>query len=70
LTTTPADPADAYEWTPRDTEFAEARRALDASPHREAALASARMRLAADGNDRPAFRELILTAAAIINEGP
>lgn len=61
-------PEQRTEWQPADTEFADARRVLDASPRREAALTSARMRLAAEGRDRPEFRELVLTAAAIITD--
>lgn len=60
--------ADPFEWVPRDAEFAEARRALDAHPRRAQALAEARMQLAAEGDPRPPFRTLTIRAAANLAE--
>lgn len=61
---------DAVEWTPRDTEFAEARAALDDHPGRQGALANARMALAAEGDPLPQFRDIFVRAAAIVAEQP
>lgn len=57
---------DAPHWTPTDIEFAEARAALHGHPHRQQALASARMALAAEGQPYPQFRDVLVRAAAII----
>lgn len=57
-----------FRWVPRDTGFADARRALDGHPRREAALTGARMALQAQGDPHPQFRDVMVRAAAIIRE--
>jgi hypothetical protein len=59
---------ESTEWAPQDIEFAEARTALHGHPNRQSAFAAARMALAAEGHDRPWFRDLTVRAAAILAE--
>lgn len=60
---------EAFEWTPRDFEFADARRILNRScpEHRAQALTESSVQLAAEGDPRPQFRDLIIRAATIID---